>query len=418
MTAATLRVNTPEGPANVTNPLLQYNFPKGMAISDIFPYPTGFAALNYTARNYNLSTGESDDQASSASLLAASASRIIVLYHLLSSTNNWDQFSAISVGGDASLEALHGWIHNDIGGYFNGIAHGHMTMFTMSAFDPVFWLHHANVDRITAIWQALNPDSYVEPAPNAGGTYFQPANQVDNIDSALAPFHTDDNNTMWTARMARGTSTFGYTYPELVDWNVSASELKGTVQQKVNQLYNPNPPPTVNVTRRMRLRRSANLAGIMSNVHADSALELGVNNLDTQWYLRISIPASMQASAYFFVGNAPASAESWSRAKNLVGSYVPPFGYPSSSSAQQIDVPCTHTIAAAVDRGILQDFGAGPVVSFLRTSVVSKVISTTGGTESDNIQISILSRAVEPRKSLTEFPVYGRFQNHGLLSVS
>ena len=29
-----------------------------------------------------------------------------------------------------------------------------------SAFDPIFWLHHTNIDRLFSIWQAIYPDRY------------------------------------------------------------------------------------------------------------------------------------------------------------------------------------------------------------------------------------------------------------------
>ena len=29
----------------------------------------------------------------------------------------------------------------------------------VSRFDPIFWLHHCNVDRMYALWQALHPDA-------------------------------------------------------------------------------------------------------------------------------------------------------------------------------------------------------------------------------------------------------------------
>ncbi len=39
-------------------------------------------------------------------------------------------------------------VHNTVGG--NG---GHMTYPEVAAFDPIFFLHHANVDRLLALWQ-------------------------------------------------------------------------------------------------------------------------------------------------------------------------------------------------------------------------------------------------------------------------
>lgn len=54
----------------------------------------------------------------------------------------------------AQFEAIHGGPHNWVGG----------TMATTeSPADPVFWLHHATVDRIWAEWQALHPEQ-VHPA--------------------------------------------------------------------------------------------------------------------------------------------------------------------------------------------------------------------------------------------------------------
>jgi tyrosinase len=53
----------------------------------------------------------------------------------------------------------------------------------VAAFDPVFWLHHANVDRLFAMWQALNPDSYITPTANAYGSYYE---QVGVLDSGTS----------------------------------------------------------------------------------------------------------------------------------------------------------------------------------------------------------------------------------------
>jgi len=49
------------------------------------------------------------------------------------------------------LESIHGWVHNAVGGDI-----GEMST-ARSPTDPVFWLHHANVDRLWARWQKRNP---------------------------------------------------------------------------------------------------------------------------------------------------------------------------------------------------------------------------------------------------------------------
>jgi tyrosinase len=61
-----------------------------------------------------------------------------------------------------SIEEIHGRIHVDVGGS------GHMGVVPFSAFDPIFWLHHCMIDRLTALWQAVFPGVYVSPGPNGG----------------------------------------------------------------------------------------------------------------------------------------------------------------------------------------------------------------------------------------------------------
>ena len=67
-----------------------------------------------------------------------------------------------------SIESLHDSIHNTVG----GVNYGHMQVIDVSAFDPVFWLHHAMVDRIFAMWQSIYPDTYMEPQVIADGALF------------------------------------------------------------------------------------------------------------------------------------------------------------------------------------------------------------------------------------------------------
>ncbi|MDX1456390.1 MAG: tyrosinase family protein [Marinobacter sp.] len=50
----------------------------------------------------------------------------------------------------SALENPHGGIHGWIGNDMAAVSH--------AAFDPVFWLHHCNIDRIWAEWQYQNPD--------------------------------------------------------------------------------------------------------------------------------------------------------------------------------------------------------------------------------------------------------------------
>ncbi len=53
-------------------------------------------------------------------------------------------------------------LHNRVHGWVGG----HMGVVPTAPNDPVFFLHHANVDRIWAIWQALHPKERYQPRKN------------------------------------------------------------------------------------------------------------------------------------------------------------------------------------------------------------------------------------------------------------
>jgi hypothetical protein len=41
----------------------------------------------------------------------------------------------------------------------------------LSGFDPIFFLHHANVDRMLSLWAAVNIGVWVTRGPAEGGTW-------------------------------------------------------------------------------------------------------------------------------------------------------------------------------------------------------------------------------------------------------
>ncbi|PWY95168.1 Di-copper centre-containing protein [Aspergillus sclerotioniger CBS 115572] len=113
---------------------------------------------------------------------------------------NWGIFSSTKWHDDRdidilptnymNIEAIHNNVHNWVGGFMFrrpeqhdlklwGV--GHMSNVPVAAFDPIFWLHHCNIDRLTAIWQSLNPDKWFD----------DDSQQSRNDD--LKPFHKDNN---------------------------------------------------------------------------------------------------------------------------------------------------------------------------------------------------------------------------------
>ncbi len=72
-------------------------------------------------------------------------------------------------GFQFELEKAHGGVHVAVGG--TGPTAGQMSLSNSPA-DPLFWLHHSNIDRVWAKWQATpnnanptNPNESLKPSP-------------------------------------------------------------------------------------------------------------------------------------------------------------------------------------------------------------------------------------------------------------
>ncbi|KAL4070071.1 common central domain of tyrosinase-domain-containing protein [Scleroderma yunnanense] len=115
-----------------------------------------------------------------------------------------------------SLEAIHGIIHGVIGG------NGHMSDPDYAAFDPIFFFHHSNVDRLLALWEWCYPnywmgDGYVNngtsyPWTQERGTFAQVYNEQilpTGARAALYPFR-EENGEYWTNDQTRFLTAKAY----------------------------------------------------------------------------------------------------------------------------------------------------------------------------------------------------------------
>lgn len=162
------------------------------------------------------------------------------LYNLFSNYDNYTVFSnegwAANTSQYDSLESLHDNVHAMFGGF-----HGHMTIVPFSAFDPVFVLHHAMVDRLYALWQVMHPDSWITPEISRSNTWTISTGDLVGSSTALTPFYASSNGTFWNSDMIRDINILGYTYPEMVGISLSnmTSILAGqsTVAAAITRLY-------------------------------------------------------------------------------------------------------------------------------------------------------------------------------------
>ncbi|KAI5797241.1 hypothetical protein FPQ18DRAFT_386791 [Pyronema domesticum] len=95
----------------------------------------------------------------------------------------------------------------------------------IAGFDPLFWLHNAAIDRFYALWQALHPAADqnwqfgVQAETQPSRNWWLPKNRLQEGNTSLGPFHRTETE-YWDSNSIRDFKTFGYTYPELTEWNI------------------------------------------------------------------------------------------------------------------------------------------------------------------------------------------------------
>ncbi|KAK2038005.1 Di-copper centre-containing protein [Colletotrichum somersetense] len=240
------------------NPLASYKFgevSKGDRRINTFPRIGGTVRHPGQPNNNELMeqltsffTGTDPDQASRGKNLTERVMFILQSYRDFGSASH-NRFNPPKEPGQpnftewGSIEDIHNAIHNYTGGG------GHMSDPGIAAFDPIFWLHHVNVDRLFAIWQACHddpddPSTYVTDQTAGtgafGGNFIVRAGDPETIETPLAPFAESAAGTdqeFWTSEGARYTTAFGYAYPET---QKSRFPTREAVLNELDRLYGRN----------------------------------------------------------------------------------------------------------------------------------------------------------------------------------
>ena len=99
-------------------------------------------------------------------------------------------------------------------------------------------MNRRNVDRLFAIWQALNPTSYTINKPTNNGTFTTRARSIETANTPLTPFADSTGTKYWTAAQVQNTQTFNYAYPETQRWKfANTAAYQDDIESKVQQLY-------------------------------------------------------------------------------------------------------------------------------------------------------------------------------------
>jgi len=200
---------------------------------------------------------------------------------------------------------------------------------TAAAFDPLFMLHHTNVDRQLALWQALHPDIWISQQ-----------NEPRFVNLDLTPFWKSGNAFYGsTDEPVRNFVKFKATYPEFVGLeNLSAAERKARIQTKVDALYDPNGRRGGIVA---AAPRTAQLTSVAVAAAAPQA-PVGLTAFSTQataavpgpealtalqrldWFIRIRVKKfqlKQSFSILLFLGPIPDNAAQWRSSPHLVGNH-------------------------------------------------------------------------------------------------
>jgi len=232
----TVTVTTPSGQRTIPNPLHSFKFnPVGADFGNDGPqWALWPRTLRYPTNNTANAT--SQPQRVVANLKNIQKNTRDRTYALLTFVETWEVFSNHTFTQEHptaydSVESIHDTLHTVIGG------NGHMGSPDFAGFDPAFWLHHAQVDRLTALWQAINPGVWVTPGSTPTGTFMSDIGSLEQADSALWPFHVNDSK-YWDSNACQNWNELGYTYPDFViAGKQSPSSLKQFMLERVSMLY-------------------------------------------------------------------------------------------------------------------------------------------------------------------------------------
>ncbi|PKS11555.1 hypothetical protein jhhlp_003320 [Lomentospora prolificans] len=218
-----IQVDTPEGQKTIRNPLYSYNFPEEAVRGD-YGSITGTRDRRQTKR---CSPAEANARLSAVNFKG-------LVYDAFTRSDTFAKVA--SVGSDGvvmSFEQPHNSVH------IRAACGNNFAYPSDAAFDPLFMLHHANVDRLWAMWEELYPsERALTPPYQSGGTYaIAPGTTITNT-SPLLPFYGAGDNAHTSAQV-QDTAAFGYTYPEINRGASSADARRDGMRATVNKLYGP-----------------------------------------------------------------------------------------------------------------------------------------------------------------------------------
>lgn len=384
----TVTLNTPSGMQNVTNPLLKYSFKDGEDSSFLGP-------------NIRETTRKPAFTASNRQQLRSD------LWTLLSSQQDYNAFSteALLPGADnfnpSSLEGLHDNIHVWTG--------GQMGIVPQAAFDPVFWLHHAMVDHIFALYQDARPKKWLEQWAEVGATMAYASGTLEDSQSSLKPFHKSADGTYWNSDAVRDTETFKYQYADLANGQGAASVI--------NSLYRDNEPEMSLRKRAMDLGvRGMNVSGYINDV-----MNPKPGSTCHEYVANIQVDSmKMEGSFTVFIFSGPFDEDDpsgWYNEKSLIGShgfFSGPESMGDGSALVNAGATITDSLLLNKAGGLLDNLTHGAVTGFLKKYIEWRIVKSDGTILDEDdvpgLEVAIMTAQVQVPGYSYQLPSWGAFK--------
>ncbi|KAI9050966.1 hypothetical protein LZ554_005076 [Drepanopeziza brunnea f. sp. 'monogermtubi'] len=397
----TVQIVTPSGPQNVTNPTFRYNFkkfpldPVNFPATDDLAGDAWLARYPHTVRGAEHKGDESNIDNANSALRNVGLTRMT--WYALVKPVTFNEFGTEATRG-ISVENPHNQVHGCV-----GLGAGHMSFLAYSAFDPLFWLHHANVDRLYALWQAVNPNSSFTPQIEQYGTFTLAPNSTDSDTTPLAPFLTSADGPYFNSITVQQISTFGYTYPEIQDWNLSPAELKANVSAAINRLYNPNPLITK--------RGSGNM----------DTRDLLPGQRTREWSVGLRVSKFDLSGERFivrlFLGGVPRNPKDWAMSSACVGSFpIFPPPTPKVGPLPVMEAFSEHSLVEWLNENRMNTADTAAMSKYLQTNLewrAQKFDGTVVPIESlPNLIVTVHDEMVTMGGDITELPQYGKKTVH------
>ena len=313
-----------------------------------------------------------------------------------------------------------------------------MAIIDYAGFDPVFWLHHVQVDRLLAIWQALYPDSYVEPSKEPIGSAVLAEGADTDVNTPLRPFHSDTSGNFLTAASVRNVEDFGYSYPEIQ--HKTQSEVKAAV----NALYAASAGKSISRRQTVDAQETevAPLvaAGLSSDTPVESVPDPPATGNYTEWLSNIRVAKDAIEQAFFihiFLGDFNPDPKLWSREPNLVGTHaiITPYvmhRHPNKTTIVTGQIPLTRRLRAHEQKGLLDLANETATKEYVTSNLhwrvttvsfmecVDRSVEINAFFQMDDkdvprdqvsdLKISVVTANVQAAKADDQFPVWGEFK--------